>query len=328
VQGKWIALAGVLALAAGAGIVIARRHRVEAAKPSATPVRPAVEAAEAVLSGRVQPRTILPVGAPAEGVLEAVFVEPGQEVYENQLLGRVHNASLDEAIRQAQASLDQAQGRIVTLNSDALAAKLESSRATAEQSRAQSEFDRLQKIYERQKGLWEAGATARLAFEKSKQDYDEAKAAVARLDDAAKLAAEREKSVAGDLENTNRAVAQSQQALERAKSNQGSAELHSPADGIVFARKAQPGDKVDPSIKDLIEIATQLTSMQISLAPDPLVLVRLRPGQKAKIHIPEITPDEIAGTVREVRGNEAIVDFTSPAPVMKLDLIAQVRITF
>lgn len=280
------------------------------------------------LIGRVQPRTSILVAAPMEGTLESFFVEIGQEVYKDQLLGKIRSANLDAAEQQAQMELDKAEARVTTLNGDQLAARLEASRATVDQSRARADVERLEKLYRQQKGLWEAGATPRLTFEKAEKDYNDAKAAIERVDTVAKLAENRAKAVESGIEDANRAIADRTAALERAKAELASTEIHSPADGIVMARRGQPGEPVNPSIQDLLQIGTELTALQVVLALNSVQLTRIHVGQAASVRVPEIAPDEIPATVGEIRGSDIIVDFTAPAPITKLDLAAQVRIKF
>ncbi len=78
-----------------------------------------------ILSGPVQPRNILAVAAPIAGVLESWFVGPGQEVYQDQLLGKIRSPELESAAQQAQFDLDQTGARIAMQNGELLAAKLE-----------------------------------------------------------------------------------------------------------------------------------------------------------------------------------------------------------
>jgi multidrug resistance efflux pump len=321
-------LIAVVVVVTVAGALAFARWRV-AHKPKLAPVAAApAPSAEVTFVGRVQPGTIVNVAPPLEGVLDTYFVDPGQEIYQGQLLGRVRNPELDEAQKHAQSELDQAGLRVTKLTGEQLAARLESSRAAADQARAHSEVERLQKNYDRQKGLWEAGATPRLTWEKAQKDYIDAKADIDKQDAAAKAAAEHEASIDRDLEAANRAVADATTALEHARGGASAAEVHSPADGIVLARKELQGQRVDPSMTDLMQIATDLTSLQAVVTPDASMFARIHAGQAAVVRIPEVNPDPMNGTVREVRGAEVIVDFTSPVAITKLDLTAQVIIKF
>jgi len=101
--------------------------------------------------------------------------------------------------------------------------------------------------------------------------------------------------------------------------------LHSPADGILLARHGDIGQPVDPSTQDLLQIATDLTSLQVIVTPPATLLPRIRPGQSASVHMSD---SECAGTVREIRGADVVIDFTVSAAITQLDLPAQVRIKF
>ena len=323
---KWLLLGVALIVLAGVGIGLARRAR----RPSPKPVAPTSSAplTEANFVGTVQPRTTIAVGAPSAGVLDSYFVDIGQEVYEGQLLGRLRNDQFDDLQKKTQAALDQAQDRLSSLNSEVLAAKLELSRASADQVRAHNEIERLEKEYTRQKKFWDQGITPRLTYEKAERDYLAAKAEVDAQDAASSRAKDRLAELNGQQDAADHALAQANEALEHAKSQTSGAELHSPSDGLVVARRGQPGDTVDPSAQDLFKIATNLTSLEVDASPDPEILARMHAGQPAGVRVPELSGDEIAGVVREVRGPQVIIDFTSPAPLQKLDLPAQVRIKF
>jgi multidrug resistance efflux pump len=266
------------------------------------------------------------VGAPVAGLLESWFVELNQEVYEGQLLGRIRSGQMDAAAQQSQLDLEKAQLRVTTLEADLISARLEVSRATADQTRARSELDRLEKIYERQKLLNKEGATPRLTFEKAEQDYQAAKAEFDARDVTAKQAAERVTSLTRELDAAKKAIGEKTEALENSKANLTSGDLHAPADGVIVGRRLQPGEPVDPSMKDLVQIATELTHMQATVEPPPQAMARIKVGLTATVRLPELTTEEFPGSVREIRGTQVIVDFTSPAPIVRPGLTAQVRI--
>lgn len=315
-------------VALSAGIIVMRRHpepRINSA--AAVPIaQPVWQGADANLTGRVEPRTTVTVGAPLPGVLEAYFVDLNQEVYQGQLLGRIRNPQLEAAEQRVQSELEKLQERAAGLNAEAISARMEVSRASADQIRARSEKDRLEKLFQRQQVLMDAGATPRLTFEKSEKDYSAAKTEFETLDAVAKNAGERVASVTRDLAITERALAEKTDALQQAKTALSAREMHAPADGVVIARRGQPGDPVDPSMKDLFEIATGLMSMQVVATPEAPVLARLHAGQAATVRLPGATGEELPGTVRELRGGQVIVDFTSPAPVTRIGVTAQVKI--
>ncbi len=321
-------IAGIaLLIVAGSAITFARWRIAHRPKPVPMAAAPP-PITQVTLTGRVEPRTVVSVAPPIEGVLDKYFVEVNQEVFEGQLLGRIGSSKFDEAEQRATSDLDKAESRVTTLSAEQLKARLESSRADADQSRAHNDVARLQKDYDRQQGLWASGATPRLTWEKAEKDYNGAKAYAEKQDAAAQQASESEAALGRDLEAANRAVMEATAAVERSKTAAAAAEMHSPVDGIVLEKQELQGLAVDPSMKDLVRIATELTSLQVVAAADVSVLARIHAGQAAMVQAPELSPDPIAGTVREVRGGAVIVDFTVPAAPPKLGEAAQVIIKF
>lgn len=265
------------------------------------------------------------VEAPVAGVLEAWFVEEGQEIYKGQLLGRIRNADLDTAVQNAQTAVDRSEIHIAQLDAQAIGARLESSRTTADRIRAHNELDRIEKIYQREKNLMDAGAIARLTFEKTESDYKSAKTEAANRDAAVKDAEDKAAAIDRDSEESKSALSEQTIALTKAKEAVTAGDLHSPADGVVLTRNIHQGAQVEASNDSLMTIATDLTKLAVSLTPDAPELTRIHPGQHAFVRLSDT---EFPAEVHEVRGTEVIVTFSSPTPVTKLGTAAQVRIVF
>jgi HlyD family secretion protein len=215
---------------------------------------------------------------------------------------------------------------VTTLDADLIAARLEVSRSAADQTRARGEYERQDKNYQRQKLLNNEGATPRLTFEKAERDWQAAKLEFESRDAVAKQAAERVATLTRELDAARKAIQDRTEALETAKTNISSGDLHAPVEGVVVGRRGAAGDAVDLSMKDLVVIATDLTNMMVIVEPPPPALARIKAGLPAMVRLPELSPDEFPGSVRELRGTQVVVDFTSPAPIVKPGLTAQVRI--
>ena len=323
-------------LAAGGGLVAAviiglvvgwvglhNSRRTAPVKPAA-PAPKAFDSPEITLTGRLQARTTERVHSHIAGILDAWYVDVGQEVYQDQLVGRIRNADLDGAVQTAQAALDRAEVQVSQLDAQLAGARLEASRTEAEQSRARNEFDRIEKIYQRYKNLMDSGAIARLTFEKTETEYHAAEKDAANRDAAVKEAADKLAALERDLEEARRAVTDQTAAVTKAKDAGADGDLRSPADGVVLERIVHQGDQVG-DLADLMTVGTDLTKLAVSLTPEPVVLARIHAGQHAFVRISEA---ELSGEVHEVHGAEVIVEFTSPEPIMKLGGAAQVRIVF
>jgi multidrug resistance efflux pump len=317
----------ILALSAiGLSVGWAVKHRKRPAPAKAVAAVSAVfQGPEVTLSGSLRAQITKQLEAPIAGVLDAWFVEEGQEVYKGQIIGRIRNADLDATVQTAQAAVDRAEVRIALLVAQASSARLEDSRAAADRIRARNELDRIEKIYQRQKSLMDAGAIARLTFEKTEADYNAARTEAANRDASAKDSQDKAAALDRDSEEARRTLAEQTTAVAKAKDAASRGDLHSPADGVVLTRNIHQGAEVEVSKEILIMIATDLAKLAVSVTPEAPVLKRIHAGQRAFVRLSDT---EFPGEVHEIRGAEVIVTFTSPTPDTRLGIPAQVRIIF
>lgn len=290
----------------------------------APPVATIFEGPDITLMGAVAPQTTEAVEAPVAGVLDAWFVDVGAEVYEDQLVGKIGNADLENAVQSAQAAVDRAELRVSQMEAQTMNAKLEISRTDADRVRAHNELDRLEKLYQRYKNLFDVGALPRLTYEKTDADYKAAKTDAANRDASAKDAQDRADAADRDSAAAQKALAEQKTALEAAQKAMAECELHSPDDGVVLTREVHQGDKVEKGAR-VMTVATELTKLAVSVTPEARVLARIHAGLHAFVRV---TDAEIPGEVHEVKGAEVIVYFTAPEAVTKLGGAAQVRIVF
>jgi len=326
-RGKWF-LAGatviLLAIAAGALSVLWRKPAPPPARSAAA--APLAPGAEISLSGRVEAQNVVDVPAPIDGTIDEYLVEPGEDVFEGQLLARIRNEGLESARELARLELDRTQTRMNNLESYLLSARLEASRARADASRAQEETDRLERIHARQAFLLKEGATPRLVFEKAQKEYQDAEIESTALKARADATEERAGMIIKDLDNTRKLLEDKNKTLEGADSDLQAAQVHSPVDGIVLSRHGQAGENVTPETRSLLRIATDLSSLLVVLEPEPPVLERIAPGQPAWVILTELGNEPVQGSVKEIRGADVIVEFVNPSPAVRPGLTAQVRI--
>ncbi len=326
---KWLLAggAGVVALVGVGGYVWyskAHHERTEARKPSQTQVgRPVPQPTEVSLLGKIQAKNVVNVSAPIDGTVDNYLVDVGEEVFEGELLAHIKNAALDSAHQSAQVDAARAQSHIAELESQIISARLEASRARSEAVRSKGEYERAEKDYKRQQVLIEAGATPRLTYEKAQRDLENAKANHEGLDTLAQNAEDRVASLAKEIDRAKSEAAAKIRELDNAEAQAASGEVRSPVNGLVVARRGQAGDPVDPTMKDLLQIAVDLSALEVAVDPDPRVLQQIKQGQPALIQVAE-APSGIQGTIREIKGGRVFVDFTSPSAAIKPGLTAQV----
>lgn len=324
VRGKWLLFSvTVILIGVGAGAVsLLHRERQTQARPAEKPA-----AVDVSLPARVQARHMVSVGAEISGEIQELPVEPGQEVSEGEVLARIANQGLRSTEESATAATDFAQSHVNKIESSITAARMEASRARAAAFRARLEMDRQDKVYRRQKTLVAEGATPRLAYEKTEREYTSVKNEFDSLDVLAKQAEERIATLEGELENARKALADKLKVLEDAQAGMAAAEIRSPVNGLLVARRAEIGKTVGPGAgNEIFDIAVDLSVLQAVVEAEPSALERVRPGQPAMVFLADIPAEGVPGIIREVKGNQALVDFNSPSALVKPGMSAQVRL--
>ncbi len=280
---------------------------------------------EIALPGTVRARRTVDVAAPLDGTLDQYLVDVGEQVFEGEVLARIKSPAADAAAENARVDAERAQARVTELEAQLGVARLEASRAHSDAARAKAAIETTRKNFERQQLLMQAGATPRLDFEKARQDYKDANSQSGEFDFTAEKADERITELTKQIADAKAAVSAKGGDLDAAEARMSAGEVRSPVDGVVVARRGKPGDSVDRGVKDLIEIAVDLSALEVVLQADPKTARRLRQGQAAQIEIAE-APAAIPGTVQEIAGGRVIVDFTNPSVAIKPGLAAVVKI--
>jgi HlyD family secretion protein len=327
-RGKGFVVIAMVALAVViGGSIYAYRRTVTAKAPApATPAPAVFTGSEITLEGRIRAISVQAIPAPMEGRVESFHAEVGDEVYEGQILALVKSQTLETAREKAEIDLENAQTRVNNLEGALASARLEASRADADASRARSEAERTAKAYQREKILLAEGATPRLKFEKAERDYNQARTEHESLDTLAKNAQSRLEVLQRDLDAARKVLNERTEQFEDAKGDAASGEVRSPVNGVLVGRRGVAGDDVDPAMSDFLQIATDLSRLEVVLEPPPPVLARIKPGQQAFVAVAEHATDPLPGSVKAVDAGKVIVEFANPDPLVKPALTAHVRI--
>jgi multidrug resistance efflux pump len=325
-RGKWIPVSvgfALFGLAVGTVVWRGRRHPV-APPAAATAAAIAVAANEITLQGKIRPRHVTGVGAPVAGFIEAFLVEPGQDVYEGQVLARIGAQGLESAREVAQAALDGAQEQVSRTEAAVTAARLELSRAEADAERSRMVLERAERASTRQQTLFREGATPRLVYQKALEEYEAALKDSELIGATVRTGRERAQSGMDEVNTARKIVADKVRLLEEAQGNLSAAEVHSPVDGYVVSRKGEVGGSTGEPGEELFQIATDLYAMEVALEPKAELLKRIVPGQPALVLVLDLENAAMAGVVREIKDNQAIVEFDSTLPAIKPGMRADV----
>jgi len=326
-RGKWIPVSvGFVLFALSVGVVVwrGRRHPAPPPRPAAAAAAIAVARNEVTLQGKIRPQHITAVTPAVSGFIEAFLVEPGQDVYQGQVLARIGSQGLESARETAQAALERAQEQVSGAEAAVLASELELSRAEADAQRSRMAMERAQRAKERQQTLFREGATPRLVYEKALQEYDAALKDYEIVETTVRTGREHVQSGMNEAAAAKKIVADKMSLLEEARDNLSAAEVHSPVDGYVVSRKGEVGASAGTS-DELFEIATDLYALEVVLEPKAELLKRIVPGQPVLVLVLDLQNAAMPGVVREIKDNQAIVEFESMLPAIKPGMLADVR---
>jgi len=302
-------------------------RRAPARPPQKTELKRPAEplASELSLSGKILPVKIIEVKTPVNGILDQVFADVGDDVFEGQVLAHIQNPRLESSAVTAKNEAEKVRNRVNELQASLLSTRLDASRSRADAVRARMELERSEKAYQHQAALMREGATPRLVFEKAESEYTSQKAGLETTEALAAQQEDRVASLTKELAAAQNLLEKKQSEFEDAGLDIAAANILCPADGVVVARHSQPGEQINRAQPNLFEIGVNLADLQVSVTPEPKLWPRFRKGQTAVIEVAEV-PGGIPGVVRDVKDGHVFVEFTSPAPIVRPGLTAQVKI--
>jgi multidrug resistance efflux pump len=322
-----VALIGVM-MAALAGLYILRiRPTIRPGRSSAiqVPNGTAHEEPEIRATGRIEPQHTIEVAAPFGGKVTDVVVQRGQAVVEGELLARIESPSIDVERENALTDLEAAKSHVERLEREISQQRFQTSRSRAVALRAREHTLSLRKAYDRQQILLSQGATPRIRFEESRQEYEQAQAASDTLQSATHEADERLLQLSRDLDSARKLLDLKSTDLDNLRVQAGTGQVLSPVTGTVTEVSARTGDTVDPSMAPIIQIATDLKDLQVNVSLNSSDTGRVKPGMPALIEIAENAAEPLDGVVKLVSTTNVIVVFTSSNTAIRPGLSALVR---
>ena len=326
-RGRWMYVAITVALAAGVvALLMARRKPAPPADRKAAAEAPAEAPQEITLQGRIRPQHMVGVAPNVSGFIEAFLVEPGQDVYQGQVLARVGSEGLESTREGAAMALERAREQVTNAETAVNAARMEGSRSEADALRARMALDRAQKTYSRQQLLFNEGATPRLTYEKAAADFEAAQKDYEIMQAAARTGRERLQATLNDLEAARKLVDAKTSELDEAQAQLSAAEVHSPVDGYVVSRKGEVGKPADGLGPDFFQIATDLYALEVELEPKASDVGRFIPGMPALVLVLDVQSGAMEGRVKEIRDGKVVVEFGSANPAIKPGMLADVRV--
>ncbi|WP_227504790.1 efflux RND transporter periplasmic adaptor subunit [Moraxella bovoculi] len=263
-------------------------------------------------SGKVKPIQSVDVGAQVSGRIVKLYVDVGDEVKKGDLIAQINQVEQKNTVSNAEANLNQANAALAQAQSN-----LASSRGTIDSSNAAleariSELNKAKKAFDRLAGLVEIDAVSR-------QDYDDAKAAVEVAEANVAAARANVQNAINDVENAKAAIKSQQAAINKAQNDLSTATedlsyttIVAPMDGTVVSVTQKEGTTVNamqsaPTIVTLADLSRVRINAQISEAD----VVNVSAGMPARFNIIGNTQQQFDTTLAGVEPAPENISTTS-----------------
>ena len=258
-----VALLVIIAIAAGAAALYARRNRAEI-QVNTTPISRGDIVDTVGATGTLQAMTTVQVGSQVSGNIQWLGADFNSIVKKGQVIARLDPSLFDAQLNQVQANLMQARANLT--------------KARSELDRARVQLTDAQQKNARAKELAAQQLLPTSELDAAKIAVDSATAAVA--------------SQQATVVQVQAAVTQSEASVNQSQVNRNHTVILAPIDGIVTQRSVDVGQTVAASMQapTLFVIAADLTEMQVNANIDEADVGRIRPGQQVSFRVDAYPP--------------------------------------
>ena len=224
------------------------------------------------------------------GVIVEVPVQENQRVSRGQLLFRLDDQSYRHALAKIEAEIETTRADIRGLRAQWRTKREEIKAARSQQTFAQAEFDRQAELAEKKVASTQKLEEARMGLEVARQRISAAQEDLTRIEAA--LAGD-PKIRADDHPRVKQMMAAREEALLQLRRTM----IEAPLDGMVSKRPV-PGSYATAGVPVMVVVAD--ADLWIEANYKETELTRVRPGQKATIHIDTYPDSQCSGTVASI----------------------------
>ncbi|SPE57210.1 Secretion protein HlyD [Verrucomicrobia bacterium] len=242
-----------------------------------------------VARGRIEPLSRVEVKSKANGIIQALLVDVGDMVKENQILAELDKADLQAQVREAKATLEGEQANLKV-------AEAAEGRARIEVANPELAF--LERDYVRAQGLFKEKIA-------SQQQLDDAQRAFEMSQNRQQLLESAVRTAVAQVEQARAQIAAAQAALDRAEENLRYATIRAPISGIVLTRDTELGDAVS-SILNLGSAATlimtlgDVSSVYVKGEVDEADVGKAECGLRVRTRVESFPNETFDGVVRRI----------------------------
>jgi HlyD family secretion protein len=338
---RWLLAAAALVVLVGGGYVIWRsgrstsapQYRIEAVTRSTLVVTVSA-------TGNLQPTNQVDVGSEVSGTIETVLVDENDRVRRGQLIARIKPDIFEARVNQARADLENAEAAVLNqmANLERVRADVDNARAGAASARAQTakaevqlldarrDLDRKLELFGKELISRSDRDTAQATHDAAAAQLQTAQAQERALASQVQMAEAQVRVAEALLRASQAQVKQKKAALDQLLVDLDHTRIRSPIDGVVLARKVEPGQTVAATLQApvLFTLAENLSQMELQVDVDEADVGQVREGQRATFTVDAYPGREYPAHVRRVgfgsQTKEGVVSYLTVLTVSNDDL--------
>ncbi len=291
-------------------------------------------------TGNLQPTNQVDVGSEVSGTVDKVLVDVNDQIRKGQLLARIRPEIFEAKVNQARADLEDAEAAVLnqTASLQRARADVDNAHAVLGSARAQTAKADVQRVdarrdLERKLELFHKDLIARSDRDTAQATHD---AAVAQLETAraqehalssqVRMAEAQVGAAEALLTSAQARVKQKKAALDQLLADLDHTLIRSPIDGVVLARKVEPGQTVAAALQApvLFTLAEDLSQVELQVDVDEADVGQVREGQHAMFTVDAYPGREYAARIRRVnfgsQKKEGVVSYQAVLAVSTDDL--------
>ena len=270
----------------------------------------------ATATGSVEPTATVKVGSLVSGKVKEVPVEQDQLVKKGEVLAVLDTELLENERKDKEILLRQARSNLMSLEIETIQLDIKEERLkqsvardTVTVARTKATCELAQKTLDRYREMVKKNATSiseyeikMLEKENAERDCQIKEIETRSLDTDLKEISASRKAVAAKVQQTELSIEQAAEALKKAITNVGYAQILSPIDGVVLERTVDVGQTLASQFQapDLFKIAADLRHVNINASIDEVDISRIRIGQTVRFDVDAYRGDKFSGKVKTI----------------------------
>ncbi len=339
--GRWLAAATLVALVVGGAYALWRSTRGTSAPEYQTEaVTRGALVVTVSATGNLQPTNQVDVGSELSGTIDTVLVDDNDRVRKGQLIARIKPDIFEARVNQARADLEDAEAAVLnqTANLERARADVDSARAGVVSARAQTakadvqrldakrDLDRKLELFDKELISRSDRDTAQATHDAAAAQLETAQAQERVLASQAQMAEAQVRVAEALLKSAQAQVKQKKAALDQLLVDLDHTLIRSPIDGVVLARKVEPGQTVAAALQSpvLFTLAENLSQMELQVDVDEADVGYVREDQRATFTVDAYPGRKYPARIRRVnfgsQTKERVVSYQTVLTVTNDDL--------